>query len=293
MIIESNISFPFDLSDQYPIGDLSGKLQMRNKDYPHDYLLPITPGNELNGIYWDVFLPMKGVNSIVHRALTVDRYNRKDEKNSTRSIWACNTITLYQDNRRYQTPMITAQVLFRYPIVGRILFRQPRDDPLLDTTVIVEYLIHADGSTLNNSESHRWAIHHDAPGKDFYNWTGRCLSTNHVYNPFKVRKYFNYFKISSRLNLNLFIFFKVSFNMQQPQQSCSPEYGANCRLGDLTNRIGTISIAGSKKYKSITRSIYTDAYLPLSGHNNIFGKSMVIYDDFGPKARGERLACSM
>lgn len=39
--------------------------------------------------------------------------------------------------------------------------------------------------------------------------------------------------------------------------------------------------------------IYTDRMLPLSGHNSIFGKSVVIYDDFGPKARGERLACSM
>lgn len=176
----------YGTQDQYPVGDLSGKLQMRNKDYPHDYLLPITPGNELNGIYWDLFLPMKGVNSVVHRAVTIDKYNRDDAEKSSRSIWACSTLTLYQDNRRYQTPMITAQVLFRYPIVGRILFRQPRDDPSLDTTVIVEYLIHADGSTLNNSESHRWAIHHDAPGKDFYNWTGRCLSTNHVYNPYKV-----------------------------------------------------------------------------------------------------------
>lgn len=47
--------------DQYPVGDLSGKLQMRNKEYPHKYLLPLTPGNELNGIYWDIFLPLQGI----------------------------------------------------------------------------------------------------------------------------------------------------------------------------------------------------------------------------------------
>lgn len=176
----------FGTQDQYPVGDLSGKLEMRNKHYPHNYLLPLTPGKELNGIYWDVFLPLEGSDSVIHRGMTVDKYSHHDIYNN-KSIWACGTISLYQENKRYQMPMITAQVLFRYPIVGRILFRQPRDEPYLDTTIIIEYLIHADGSTLNSSESHRWAIHHDAPGRDFYNWSGRCLSTHQVYNPYKVR----------------------------------------------------------------------------------------------------------
>lgn len=131
----------FGTQDQYPIGDLSGKLQMRNKDYPHNYLLPITPGNELNGIYWDVFLPLQGISSVVHRGLTIERYNRTDAANTTTANWVCGTLTLYQENRQYQMPMSTAQVLFRYPIVGKILFRQPRDDPFQDTTIIIEYEI--------------------------------------------------------------------------------------------------------------------------------------------------------
>lgn len=36
-----------------------------------------------------------------------------------------------------------------------------------------------------------------------------------------------------------------------------------------------------------------DQLLPLSGPHSILGKSFVVYDDFGPKARGERMACSM
>lgn len=128
----------YGTQDQYAVGDLSGKLQMRNKDYPHNYLLPITPGNELNGIYWDVFLPLHGINSVIHRGLTIEHYNRTDATNTTKSNWVCGTLTLYQENRQYQMPMITAQVLFRYPIVGKILFRQPRDDPLYDTTIIIE-----------------------------------------------------------------------------------------------------------------------------------------------------------
>lgn len=81
--------------------------------------------------------------------------------------------------------------------------------------------------------------------------------------------------------------------MSHPARTCGSKYGETCRLGDLGNRLGTLSIAGRKLYKSMTRNIFTDRYLPLSGHNNIFGKSLVIYDDFGPTARGERLACSM
>lgn len=47
-------------------------------------------------------------------------------------------------------------------------------------------MIHADGSTLNTTDLHRWAIHSNPPGKDFYDWQGRCLSTNQVFNPYKV-----------------------------------------------------------------------------------------------------------
>lgn len=176
----------YGTQEQYAVGDLSGKLQSRNKDYPHNYLLPQTPGTELNGIYWDVFLPLEGQQSIVHRGVVIEKFNRKEDNGAGRDLLACGALTLYQSNKRYQTSMFTAQVLFRYPIVGRVLFRQPKEDPTADTTIIVEYLIHADGSTMNSSLAHRWAIHHEPPGKDFYNWTARCLSTAHVYNPYKV-----------------------------------------------------------------------------------------------------------
>lgn len=90
-----------------------------------------------------------------------------------------------------------------------------------------------------------------------------------------------------------FITFQVAFNSNNPSRTCSKEYASSCRLGDLSNRIGLLTIAGSKKERSLSRIIFTDTGLPLSGYNSIFGKSLVIYDDFGPTARGERLACSM
>lgn len=260
----------YGTQDQYAVGDLSGKLQNRNKNYPHNYLLPQTPGNELNGIYWDVFLPLEGTHSVVHRGVSIETFKRDGHDGQERTLLTCGTLVLFQTNKKYQMPMTTAQVLFRYPIVGRMLFRQPKEDPSADTTIIVEYLIHADGSTMNTSDTHRWAIHHEAPGKDFYNWTARCLSAAHVYNPYK-----------------------VTFNANKPADRCSSEHGGMCRLGDIGVRHGLISIAGAKKHRDVSRVLFTDRFLPLSGDHSILGKSVVIYDDFGPTARGERLACSM
>lgn len=75
--------------------------------------------------------------------------------------------------------------------------------------------------------------------------------------------------------------------------SCFIEEVSLCRLGDLT-RHGTLEIAGRKANASeLTRKLFTDTMLPLSGSRTLFGKSLVIYDDHGPVARGDRLACSM
>lgn len=124
--------------EQYFLGDLTGKLQQRNKIYPHNYLVPSLPSSELSGIYWDVFLPLSGIHSIAHRGISIDRYDRTNPQNITKSMWLCGTMTLYHKSTGYQMKMNTAQVFFKYPIAGRILFRQPQDDPYQDTTVIVE-----------------------------------------------------------------------------------------------------------------------------------------------------------
>lgn len=100
--------------------------------------------------------------------------------------WICGAVRLYEQGFEHEKLIFTAQVIFRYPIVGRILFRQANEEPWADTTVLFEYIIHSDGANINNSAEHRWGIHEFPPGKDFYNWTGRCLSTGHIYNPYKV-----------------------------------------------------------------------------------------------------------
>jgi hypothetical protein len=166
--------------------------------------------------------------------------------------------------------MLTAQVLFRYPIVGKILFRQPKDHPWLDTTVIIEYLIHADGSNVNDTDNHQWSIHMHQPDKDYYSWQNRCISTGDVINSYK-----------------------VSFDTKAPEKTCSFSSDELCRLGDLS-RLGVLSIAGSfKNSVKFSRKIFTDSNLPLSGFSSILGKSITIFDEHGPKARGNRLGCSV
>lgn len=254
--------------DQYAVGDLTGKLLHRNKKYMHKFF--IEGSMELNGIYWDVFLTLEGKDSAVDRGLTIQTYNRSEAANMTVAQLGCGTLVMYDQRSSYQTAMSTAEVLFRYPIVGRVLFRQPRDQPWADTTIIVEYLIHADGATVNNTDSHRWAVHSQPPGKDFYNWTARCQSTKDVFNPYKVQ-----------------------FDKKTPDKMCTTSTRELCRMGDLSNRFGSLNIAGRKGERVLSRTMFVDQNLPLSGHNHILGKSLVIYHDIGPVARGDRIACSM
>lgn len=269
----------FGTQDQYAVGDLSGKLQNRNKNYPHNYQLPAGVGAELSGLYWDVFLPLQGSHSILHRSLVIKHYNRLSLSNrSELKVWHCVGLIRYQTNNNNlmshhsKMPIFTAEALFRYPIVGRVLFRQPLNEPWQDTSILFEYLIHADGSVKDNTDEHRWAIHTHPPGQDFYSWQNRCLSTGDVYNPFHIQR-----------------------EKAQLSEYCKPgDLSYTCPVGALNSRLGRLKIAGGRQNATrLTRFMYTDTNLPLSGQHSILGKSLVIYDDNGPVARGERLACAV
>lgn len=74
---------------------------------------------------------------------------------------------------------------------------------------------------------------------------------------------------------------------------CNGRNLLTCKIGDLGLKHGSLSIAGSKKNSfKISRKVFTDERLPLSGASSIVGKSLVIFDDHGPVLRGDRLACS-
>ncbi|XP_067011092.2 uncharacterized protein Rsod [Anabrus simplex] len=240
--------------DTYAIGDLSGKHNIWRKQQTLQ---------DLNGRYWDTNLPLQGMFSVAHRSLVLYRNN---------TPWICNTLARYLAGpQKWKMPMFTAAAVYRYPVVGRIVFRQPRDQPWADTTVIVESLVHGDGTNLNNTGDHRWAVHEFPPGRDFYNWSGRCLSAGTPFNPYK-----------------------VDFDPDQEDEfGCSLSRPGACRIGDLSKRHGTLDIAGRRGNGTrLTRRLYTDTQLPLSGAGSILGRSLVLLDDNGPKARGDRLACS-
>nr|BBG74654.1 superoxide dismutase 6 [Tribolium castaneum] len=258
--IDPNVAPPSGLGtqNQYLVGDLSGKLQGRNNQ---TVLVPT--GHELSGLYWDTLLPLQGKFSIIHRTLVIYKNTQYPKGEILSEPWICGGIALYEPNFRYQKPIFTAEVIFRYPTVGRVLMRQVRDEPWSDTSILVEYLVHADGAALNNSKDHRWAIHEEPPGKDFYSWKERCLSSGQIYNPYKI----------------------------DALDACT---GGLCRVGDLTARLGTIEISGKiADSDRVSRTMWTDPFVPLTGQFSVLGKSLVVYDDFGPKARGERLACSI
>jgi hypothetical protein len=58
---------------------------------------------------------------------------------------------------------VTAIATFTYPVAGRIIFRQPVDDPFEDTLIFVESLIYSDGSK-NDTFDHKWHVHNNIPG---------------------------------------------------------------------------------------------------------------------------------
>ena len=56
--------------------------------------------------------------------------------------------------------------------------------------------------------------------------------------------------------------------------------------------LGRLSVV-ARKSRAIekSREFFIHPNLPLAGPHSIVGRSLVIYDENGPKARGSRLAC--
>ena len=229
--------------DKYEVGDLSGKYgSLKDQE-------------QVRGKFYDPNLSLFGKYSILERSVVIHR-------SPVPKRWVCANI---ETNGQ----IITAVAQFTYPIAGRIIFRQEMDNPFADTSVLVESLLYSDGSK-NDTRDHKWHVHVEEPGKDYFNWTGRCLSAGPHYNPYKV---------SMEGNL-----YNDCVNDHKPLR---------CELGDLFNKHGGVNVAGKKKDIKASTKLFTDTNLPLSGPNSIIGHSIVIHDDFAPKHRGNRMACTV
>ncbi|XP_034232585.1 uncharacterized protein LOC117640300 [Thrips palmi] len=246
--------------DKYAVGDLSSKLIPLLQDLQ-------SVSFDLQLQLWDMFLPLQGPRSVVHRTFVILKPSGPERW----VPWTCAPLARYVSENGYKMAVVTAEASFRYPLAGRIVFRQPRDDPNADTTIIVEPLLHSHGPA-NNTQDHRWMVHDLPPGKDYFNWTARCVSAGQVFDPYYI------------LPVN---------SSTTAATVCSPDAPGLCRVGDLTTRHGTLHVAGRRMNAApLTRRLFTDRHLPLSGAASVLGRSLVLFEDDGPKARGERMACS-
>lgn len=82
----------YGTQEQYPIGDLYGKHSPRNGQ---------TAVSSLSQLFWDTFLPLTGIHSIIHRSI-IKNDQRKE----------CATM-LWKDNQGKQAQMFTAKIQFR------------------------------------------------------------------------------------------------------------------------------------------------------------------------------------
>jgi Cu/Zn superoxide dismutase len=217
--------------DKYELGDLSGKYgDLTHRDHLQENVL-------------DPTLTLFGPNSIVGRSIVI-------HKSPVPKRWICANIDLYDQQ------LVTAVATFTYPVAGRVIFRQAEDEPFADTTVFVESLIYSDGSK-NDTHDHRWHVHVSAPGKDFFNWTGRCLSAGGHYNPHRV-------------------------SMDAYSECSNEKRQQRCEVGDLVHKLGLLRVSGRKRDSKDSVRFFTDSNLPLSGPHSIVGRSVLIHDDQVP-----------
>uniref|UniRef100_A0A336LP05 CSON014973 protein n=1 Tax=Culicoides sonorensis TaxID=179676 RepID=A0A336LP05_CULSO len=231
-----------ETQDECLVGDVSSKLSLtffpkKNKRYYSSF--------------WDLFCPLTGSNSILFRGLLIaKKFNFESERR------ICTTILPFikKGEKHIEQKITTAVVIFKYPIVGKIVFKQPTNTYWEDTTIIVEYLIHADGSSLNTTLNHRWAIHTYSPGNDFYDWQNRCMSTGDIFSFYK----------SKNISIN---------------KLCSVNSNIFCLMGDLSSILGSLTISGNINDKSTSRKLFTIKNLSLNGRFSVLGRSVTIYDE--------------
>lgn len=145
-------------------------------------------------------------------------------------------------------PTLVARAVFHYPVSGEVLLRQDAQDPQSETAVYLKL----DPFGFNDTIQYKLVLHQRRPGRDFYNWTMRCVSAGDTYDPLKVG-------------------------------SGPCPHPLLCPIGDLSSK-------GAKL--SGHHSFYTDLHLPLQGPHSVMQRSAVIHDVGAPAHRGDRLACA-
>lgn len=249
-------------SDQYAVGDLSGK-----------YGSLTGKANEKIQIN-DYNLPLFGPISIVGRAMT---------------IYSAEGVAIACSNVELTTPMTTAFATFDFGIQGQFIFRQPVNDCNGDTYVYIEvskpvaqgstHLASSSNSMLDSANhdhhnmrslDHNWHIHLNPvdSGLDHLSTTD-CSPAGPHFNPYNTSTASIY------------------------SRDCTPFNVLRCELGDLSAKMFTIDIPPYRvkggQEPDIGKFFGTDIDLPLCGPVSVVNRSVVVHvQDFGI----QRLACS-
>ncbi|XP_061167021.1 uncharacterized protein LOC133175902 isoform X1 [Saccostrea echinata] len=151
-------------SDQYEIGDLSGK---------YGYL---TGQDSFNGQFKDDNLPLFGKYSVIGRSFTIHRSYR-DER------WVCATI-------KPISRVTKAVAKFVGPVIGQIVFMQNRNDYYSDTHVFVE--VSYSNGIRRPTFNHNWHVHENSVCNLFNERPCNCSAAGEHFNPYRVNINGNY-----------------------------------------------------------------------------------------------------
>ena len=64
--------------------------------------------------------------------------------------------------------------------------------------------------------------------------------------------------------------------------NCSKEKQENCPIGDMCSKHGDVTVSMATKEMSKAKAAFTDTNLPLSGTNNVIGKTIVLFSKVDP-----------
>lgn len=197
-------------SDQYQVGDLSGKLGLLDDK--------ISQRCE----FIDTNLPLHGPNSIIGRSIVIHKKEKGDR-------WLCGS--LEAGERKDSAKEIIALATFDDPqhlISGYIRFRQfeYKDSSLSDTWMEIS-LRHQGVYNRNITHNHKWAIYVNQVGHDAFikDAKTRCIAAGYRWNP--------YFVDSER-------------NRPLYEKDCNPLNPLRCELGDLSGKNGPLIIGGKR-----------------------------------------------
>ena len=236
VIVSSSPAAGTGTDDQYEIGDLSGKYGLlNNKD-------------SVNDTYTDWNLPLFGTNSILGRSVVI-------HKLAGAARWVCSNV-------QYTGTMKIASIMFTYPVIGYIIFKQPKNNWYNTETQVYVELNYGDG-TQSQTVNHKWHVHQYKVGNDSDANSDRCMSVSGHYNPYGVDLTGNY------------------------GTECSSGNPLRCEVGDLSGKHGKLSVRSATN--GMQRAFFTDVDLPLSGPLSIVGKSVVIHE---ANNGGGRLSCA-